>query len=663
MQGAHEPTPRQMANAIRALSMDAVQQARSGHPGMPMGMADVVTALWTTTLLHHPDVPDWPDRDRFILSAGHGSMLHYALLYLTGYRDMTIEDIRSFRQLGARTCGHPEYGEAAAIETTTGPLGQGLANAVGMALAEVNMAARFGHDIVNHYTYAIVGDGCLMEGISQEAATFAAHHKLSKLIVLFDDNGISIDGPTSLSTSEDQCQRFVALGWDVQKVNGHDPVQITEALYKAKTTNAPSFIACKTTIGYGAPTKAGTSASHGAPLGEEEIAGAREAMGWDAPPFEIPEPILRAWRDSVTSGVGTYESWKQRFDALGAETQAEFTRLMQRQLPDGWQQTADALKQSYSASPVNEATRKSSHHVLESLTPHIPEMIGGSADLTGSNLTKTGAFTPLTDATPEGRYIYYGIREHAMGAIMNGMQLHGGIIPYGGTFLVFSDYMRTPIRLSALMKQGVIYVMTHDSIGVGEDGPTHQPIEHLASLRAIPGLQVFRPADRVEVLECWSLAIADRTTPSILVLTRQHVEQQRLTYHKENRCATGGYVLHGSDADAVVIIASGSEVTLATQAHHRLKEKNIHARVVSLPSMELFFAQSPAYRDEVLGNGLPRIGVEAACSLGWHRLLGEEGIFIGADRFGLSGPAQAVYEKLGITTGTIVASAEKLLKP
>ncbi len=649
-------SPFQMANAIRTLSMDAVQKANSGHPGMPMGFADVATALWTTALSHNPDVPDWPNRDRFILSAGHGSMLLYSLLYLTGYADITLDEIKRFRQLGAKTCGHPEYGEAAGIETTTGPLGQGFGNAIGMALAETHLAARFGSEIVDHYTYCVVGDGCLMEGIAQEAASFAAHHRLRKLIVLFDDNSISIDGSTDLSTSEDQVARFKALGWDVQAIDGHDPAQITEAIQHARHTDMPSFIACKTTIAYGAPSKAGTASSHGAPLGDEEIAGVREALDWPHAPFDIPEDILQQWRDSTASGRDAYANWQSRFEAMSAEKQAEFSRLMRRALPDGWQSTLDTLKQDYCATPAKEATRKSSGNVLEALTPLIPELIGGSADLTGSNLTKTTTLEPLTAEHPAGRYLYYGIREHVMGAMMNGLSLYG-LIPYSGTFMVFSDYMRAPIRLSALMQQGVVYVMTHDSIGVGEDGPTHQPIEHLASLRAIPGLNVFRPADRVETLECWSLALAHRQTPSILALTRQGVTQQRHDYTPDNLCARGGYTLRSSDKDAVVLVASGSEVTLAAEAADALAEQNIAARVVSLPCMELFFEQPESYRREVLGSGLPRIGIEAGCSMGWHRIIGEHGTFIGADRFGASAPGADVFAHLGITTDAIVKAA------
>ncbi len=656
------PDARTMANAIRALSMDAVQQANSGHPGMPMGMADAATALWTGILKHAPDAPRWPDRDRFVLSAGHGSMLLYSLLYLTGYAQCTLDEIKRFRQMGSKACGHPEHEILEGVETTTGPLGQGIANAVGFALAERMMHARFGDALVDHHTYCVVGDGCLMEGISQEAATFAAHQKLGKLIVLFDDNGISIDGSTSLSTSEDQVSRFKALGWDAVGVDGHDTQAVRTALLQAKTTPTPSFIACKTTIAFGAPTKAGSSASHGSPLGPEEIAGARKALGWNAGPFDIPADIIDAWRAAGSAHTDDYQAWQQRFAAQPTDTQAAFTRAVSGELPDNWAEAARALKQEYHATPAKEATRQSSAHVLATFTDIIPELIGGSADLTGSNLTKTASLSPVQAGQYGGRYIYYGIREHAMGAIMNGLILHGGFIPYGGTFLVFSDYMRTPIRLSALMKQGVIYVMTHDSIGVGEDGPTHQPVEHLASLRAIPGVHVFRPADRVETLECWTLAVADRHTPSVLALTRQAIPQVRITPVEENLSSRGGYILRGGGQDdRAVIIATGSEVSLAVAAHEQLAQEGIRTRVVSLPCMELFFKQPAAYRSETLGRGLPRIGVEAACSFGWHRIIGEDGIFIGMDHFGESAPAPEIYAHVGITVEAIVKAVHSFI--
>ncbi len=648
-----------MANAIRALSMDAVEQANSGHPGMPMGMADVATVLWGEVLKHNPEHTEWPDRDRFVLSAGHGSMLLYSLMYLTGYSDITLDQIKQFRQLGARTAGHPEYGHAAGIETTTGPLGQGIANAVGMALAERMMASRFGDSIVDHYTYAIAGDGCLMEGISHEAASFAGHLKLSKLIVLFDDNNISIDGPTSLSVSDDQLARFTSYGWDVMAIDGHDPVAILEAIYHARTTDKPSLIACKTTIGKGAPTKAGKSSSHGSPLGSEEIDGARAALGWSHAPFEIPKDILSSWRATTDSGKDEYTAWCSRYDALDGDTKALFERMNSGDLGTDWQAAAATLKKQLSDDPKKDATRKSSGNALEVLVKAIPNMIGGSADLTGSNNTNTSYSKPITAEDFSGDYIYYGVREHAMGAIMNGMALHGGFIPYSGTFLVFSDYARPAIRLSALMEQRVIYVMTHDSIGLGEDGPTHQPVEHLASLRAIPNLLVFRPADGVETLECWQLALMHDSTPSLLALSRQGLPQARLEYTDDNLCARGGYLLHDAPDAKATLIATGSEVMLAAEAAEALAAKGINVRVVSMPCTELFDQQPEAYRKEVLGSA-PRIAIEAASGYGWERYIGENGHFIGMAGFGASAPADKLYEHFGITAQAIIDYVEGL---
>ncbi|TAE81179.1 MAG: transketolase [Alphaproteobacteria bacterium] len=652
---------RSMANAVRALSMDAVEKANSGHPGMPMGFADVATVLWTELLRHNPDVPQWPNRDRFILSVGHGSMLLYSLLHLTGYADMTIEELQRFRQLGSKTCGHPEYGHAAGIETTTGPLGQGLANAVGMALAERRMRSLMGEDIIHHHTYVVVGDGCLMEGIAQEALSFAAHQKLDKLIILFDDNGITIDGSTSLATSENHCARCRALGFDVHEVDGHDPVKITEALFKARASDAPSFIACKTTIAYGAPTKKGTSSSHGSPLGKDEIAGAREALDWNYAPFEVPQTIYDAWRESVQDNKRDYDAWCERYAALPEEKRADFERLMSGALPHAWVAALEEMKEATCAQPVNEATRQSSAKILEILTAHIPELIGGSADLTGSNLTKTSALEGMTPAKPDGRYVYYGIREHAMGAIMNGLALYGGCIAYGGTFLVFADYMRPAMRLSALMNLGVIYVMTHDSIGVGEDGPTHQPIEHLASLRAMPHLNVFRPADRIETIEAWALAIAARTKPSVLALTRQALPQLRYEYAQENKVAYGAYALRQSDDDRAVLVATGSEVSLAIEAYELLQQMGVHVRVVSMPCMELFFEQTEEYRTSLIPQNLPVVGIEAACSFGWHRILGARGAFVGLDHFGTSAPAKDVYRHMGLTSQAVVRAVQELI--
>lgn len=649
---------KQMSNAIRALSMDAVEKANSGHPGMPMGMADVATVLFSKFLKFSPENPKWPDRDRFILSAGHGSMLLYALFYLTGYRGITIEDIKNFRQLHAKTAGHPEYGMLEGIETTTGPLGQGLANSVGFALAEQIMAARFGGDIVNHYTYVIAGDGCLMEGISQEAISLAGHLKLGKLIVLFDDNGISIDGPTSLTTSEDHQGRFKACGWDVQSVDGHDMQAVARAIELAKKTGTPSLIACKTTIAFGSPNKAGSSSSHGSPLGKDEIAKTREKLGWSHAPFEIPTDVLHAWRKAAQGSKGELAAWEKRFASLDDSKKSEFNRINSGKLPANLDDVFDGLKKKYASEKPNWATRKSSGEILKDIVTAVPEMIGGSADLTGSNLTKTDSLKPINATDFSGRYVYYGIREHAMGAIMNGMTLHGGIIPFGGTFLVFSDYCRPAIRLSSLMKQRVIYVMTHDSIGLGEDGPTHQPVEHLASLRAIPNLHVFRPADACETAECWQIALESESTPSLLALTRQNLPELR-EYTKENLCARGAYILSESKGDLqVTIFATGSEVSLALEAQKTLHSKNIGTRVVSVPCAELFFKQEQEYKVNLLCNNSIKVAVEAAAKMGWERFVSGHGIFIGMESFGESAPAEQLYKLFGITAENLVRKVE-----
>jgi transketolase len=650
---------RRMANAIRALAMDAVEAAQSGHPGMPMGMADVATVLWTRFLNFDPEHPQWPDRDRFVLSAGHGSMLLYSLLHLTGFADMTKAELMRFRQLGSRTAGHPERGHAAGIETTTGPLGQGLANAVGMALAERLLAQRFGAGLVNHHTYAIAGDGCLMEGISQEAISLAGHLRLARLIVLWDDNRISIDGGTALATSEDQIKRFAAAGWAVQAIDGHDTDAIAAALEKAKAEDRPSFIACRTTIAFGAPTKAGSAASHGSPLGAQEIAGARVALGWTHGPFEIPEDVGEAWRAAGRRGAGAYRAWQQRLESADPATGAEFSRRSEGKLPDAWLTTLAALKKKFSSEAPKIATRQASGYVLDALAPVMPELIGGSADLTGSNNTKAKGQKVITAEDFSGSYIHYGVREHGMAAAMNGMAGHGGIIPYGGTFLVFSDYCRPAIRLSALMKLRVIYVMTHDSIGLGEDGPTHQPVEHLASLRAIPNLLVFRPADAVETAECWELALQARTSPSILALTRQSLACLRQSAD-ENRSAKGAYVLAEADgARRVTLLATGSEVSLALSARALLAQRSIAAAVVSMPCWELFEAMAPDYRASVLGSA-PRIAVEAAAGFGWERYVGSTGKILAMPGFGASAPAEALYKNFGFTAEGIAALAESV---
>ena len=651
-----------MAHAIRFLAADAVQKAGSGHPGMPMGMADVATVLFTGFLKFDPKHPDWPDRDRFILSAGHGSMLLYSLLCLTGYEDFDPDQLKNFRQIGARTAGHPEFGHGRGIETTTGPLGQGLANAVGFALGERIMAARFGEEVVDHHTYVIAGDGCLMEGISQEAITLAGHLKLSRLIVLFDDNGISIDGPTSLCTSEDTARRFAAAGWDTQSVDGHDMAAVATAIAGAKATDTPSLIACKTTIGFGAPNLAGTSRTHGAPLGPEELAGMRKALDWPHEPFDIPDDIAHAWRAAGQAGAKAFRDWTARYDALSADDKAEFTRRVEGGLPDNWIAAFETYKQSLFAERPKVATRKASQMALEILTQQIPEMIGGSADLTGSNNTKTAATDPITaKGGYAGQYIYYGIREHGMAAAMNGLALHGGLLPYGGTFLVFTDYCRPSIRLSALMKQKVVYVMTHDSIGLGEDGPTHQPVEHVASLRAMPNVTVIRPADVVETAEAWALAVSAIDGPTVLALTRQALPMLRESYGTDNKVALGAYVLSEAETDRrATLIASGSEVAIAIQARDCLAAGGIDVAVVSMPCWEQFELQSADYQAAVLGDA-PRIAIEALSTFGWERYVGEGGAVIGMTGFGASAPIDDLYRHFGITAEALVAAVKARL--
>jgi transketolase len=651
-----------MANAIRALAMDAVQKADSGHPGMPMGMADVATVLFTRFLKFDPVHPDWPDRDRFVLSAGHGSMLLYALLHLTGYADMTLEELKNFRQLHSRTPGHPEYGHAPGIETTTGPLGQGLGNAVGMALAERILNARFGDEIVNHFTYCLAGDGCLMEGISHEAISLAGHLKLGKLIVLFDDNQISIDGPTSLAVSDDQIERFRASHWHTARVDGHDPEAVALAIENARSViDRPSLIACRTVIGYGAPKKAGTAATHGSPLGADEIAGAREKLGWRHEPFEVPKPILASWRAAGSRHRGAYGAWSQAAKRLDSEARAGLTDPIDDKVKRAIVNAIAAVKADFACEGAKLATRQSSQKVLEKLLPVVPGMVGGSADLTGSNGTLTIRSTVIDAGNFAGNYLHYGVREHAMAAAMNGLALHGGIVPYGGTFLVFSDYCRPSIRLSALMGRRVIYVMTHDSIGLGEDGPTHQPVEHLAALRAIPNLHVMRPADSVECAECWELALLAKDTPSILALTRQGLPVLRTAHSDENLSAKGAYVLiERKGGRDVTLIGTGSELSLAVQAARVLDGEGIKAAVVSMPCFELFAAQDEAYRNQVLGQA-PRVAVEAAVAFGWDQWIGTEGTFVGMRGFGASAPAQDLYKHFGITPEAVAAAARDLI--
>lgn len=637
------------SNALRFLSIDAVEAAKSGHPGMPMGMAEVATVLFQEFLIFNPNDPQWLNRDRFVLSAGHGSMLLYSLLHLCGYPGMTVDQLKKFRQWGSITPGHPEYGHTPGVETTTGPLGQGLATAVGLALGQEMMAARVGQDVINHKTYVICGDGDLMEGISQEAVSFAGHHKLKNLIVLFDDNGITIDGKTDLSTSDDHLARLTASGWKVKAIDGHDEQAIREALTWAQTNEAPTLIACKTTIGFGSPAKAGTSASHGSPLGAEEIQKTREKLNWIYPSFEIPDDVREVWTKAALRHVPVYDLWIKKFKELPAE--AKQLLRCDKNFVD-----ITALKQTFLDEKPTQATRILSQRTLDALSPIMPHLVGGSADLTGSNNTKAKGQLPITANDFSGSYIYFGIREHAMAAILNGLALYG-FTPYGGTFLVFSDYLRPSLRLSALMKQHVIYVLTHDSIGLGEDGPTHQPVEHLAALRAIPNLNVFRPADSIETAECWELAMNMHETPSVLALTRQNLPTLRSSI-TDNLSARGGYII--SEAAGVrqaTLIATGSEVSLAIQAQGALRALGVDVAVVSMPCFELFAQQPQDYRASVLGDA-PRVGIEAAVEMGWSKYLRETDIFIGMSGFGASAPANVLFEKFGITEQAIIEAVK-----
>ncbi|HYC05456.1 MAG TPA: transketolase [Azospirillaceae bacterium] len=649
-----------MANAIRALSMDAVEAAKSGHPGMPMGMADVATVLYTRFLKHDPKRPNWADRDRFVLSAGHGSMLLYSLMYLTGYDDITLDELKRFRQVGARTAGHPEYGMARGIETTTGPLGQGLATAVGMALAERVLNARFGDDLVDHYTYVIASDGDLMEGVSHEAASLAGHLGLGKLIVLWDDNKISIDGPTSLSFTDDTANRFRAYGWEVREIDGHDPAMIATAIEYARTTDAPSLIACRTTIGYGAPTKAGTAGSHGSPLGADEIKGAREKLAWPHEAFVVPQPVLDAWRATHERGYKAADAWVKRLAA--SPMRLAFKAAIAGDAPAEIDQVIEQIKAKTSAEKPSVATRVASGAVLDALLPVVPTLLGGSADLTPSNNTKVKNTGAVQRGSYGGRYIHYGVREHAMAACMNGLALHGGVVPYGGTFMAFADYCRPAIRLSALMGQRVVYIMTHDSIGLGEDGPTHQPVEHMAALRAIPNLLVFRPADQVETAECWQLALKTKDRPSLMALTRQNLMTVRDQHTSENLSARGAYVLREADGERkVTLFATGSEVEIAVQAREMLQKDGIGTAVVSMPSWELFAEQDSEYQAKVIGRGTVRVAVEAMVRLGWDRWIGEDGAFVGMSGFGESGPYKELYKHFGITAEKVAEAARARL--
>jgi transketolase len=656
-----QPTQRRLANAIRALAMDAVQAANSGHPGMPMGMADAATALFTRYLKFDPKDPHWPDRDRFILSAGHGSMLIYALLYLTGYEQPTIDDIKNFRQLGSPCAGHPENFELPGVEVTTGPLGQGFAMAVGMAIAERHLNAIYGDDLVDHRTYVIAGDGDLMEGVNHEAVGLAGNLKLGRLIVLWDDNRITIDGSTELSRNEDVMARYAASAWHTIECDGLDSGKVSKAIEEALADPRPSLIRCKTIIGYGAPNKQGTEATHGAALGADEVAAARKELGWDSPPFEIPDDVLSAWRGFGDRGAAERASWHQRLNGSGHKQ--EFLARLSENPDESWLKPhLDSLL----ADPPKVATRKASEMALEAINAAVPSTVGGSADLTGSNNTKTKALEPLTPDNYAGRYIYYGIREFGMAAAMNGMALHGGVVPYGGTFLVFTDYARPAIRLSALQRAKVVYVMTHDSIGLGEDGPTHQPIEHLQSLRAIPGLDVYRPADAVETAECWALALAS-DKPSILALTRQNLPPVRTKAADENLCARGAYRLKAAAAERkVIVLATGSEVEIALGAADKLEAQGIGADVVSMPCTERFDAQPEEYREDVLpdvsNRQILRVSIEAGTTFGWERYTGLHGLRIGIDRYGVSAPATDAYDYFGLTPDAVAARVLDTLK-
>lgn len=657
---APKATPEQMANAIRVLAMDGVEKAKSGHPGMPMGMADVATVLFSRFLKFDASRPDWADRDRFILSAGHGSMLIYALLHLTGYKGATKEELSNFRQWGSKTAGHPEYGHMPGVEVTTGPLGQGLATSVGFAMAERHLAAKYGDDLVDHRTWVIAGDGCLMEGVSQEAIALAGRYKLNKLHVLWDDNEITIDGKVSLSDATDQKARFKAAGWAVKAIDGHDMNAIKGAMKWAMRQDKPTLIACKTKIGKGAATMEGSHKTHGAALGAAEIAATRLGLAWDHDPFEMPQTIADAWKKVGRRGAKDRKKWEAR---LAASSQAaDFTRAMKGDLPEGAFDALNAKIAELVETQPAQATRQSSGAALDELFAAIPELVGGSADLTGSNNTFVKG-TPILDApTYEGRYVNWGIREFGMAAAMNGLALHGGVIPYGGTFMVFSDYSRPAIRLGALMGVRAIHVLTHDSIGLGEDGPTHQPVEHLAALRAIPNLLVFRPADTIEAMECWQIALQTKTAPSALALSRQKTPAVRTVAATENLSAKGAYEIKAANGEAqATLFGTGTELALALKAAETLEAEGVATRVVSVPSFELFEQQDAAYQASVIGRGTVRVAVEAAIKQGWERFIGEDGAFVGMTGFGASAPAEVLYEKFGITTEAVVAAVKARL--
>ncbi|WP_186097511.1 transketolase [Burkholderia gladioli] len=660
-----DPHLRELANCIRFLSMDAVQHANSGHPGAPLGMADIATVLFRDFLRFDAADPHWIDRDRFILSNGHASMLLYSLLYLTGYQDMTIEQLQNFRQVGSKTAGHPEYRHANGIELTTGPLGQGISESVGMALAERILNAKFGDELVDHHTYVFLGDGCLMEGISQEAISLAGHLKLGRLIAFWDDNSISIDGPTRLAVSDQEIERFRASGWRVLEIDGHDTDAIHEAIATARASDEqPTLIACRTIIGFGLPTRAGTQKAHSDAPGEEEIAGARERLGWHSPPFEIPEALLREWREIGARGREARMAWAERVEQAPDALRREFERRNDGKLPADWKQAIAEARRAFVDSGDEMATRKASGAVLDRLFAAIPELLGGSADLTPSNNTKAKQQVEIAPGRYDGAYIHYGVREHGMAAAMNGIALHGGLIPYGGTFLCFSDYCRPAIRLAAMMRIRTIFVMTHDSIGLGEDGPTHQPVEHLAALRAIPRLAVYRPADAVETAECWELILEQPRRAALLALSRQPLPLLRRDAAGENRSARGAYVLHEAEGGPrrLTLLSTGSELQLAVKARETLQAQGVPTAVVSMPCRLLFEEQDAAYRRAVLGDSPARVAVEAAVELGWERYLGPEGRFVGMHDFGESGKYEAVYRKFGITAEAVVQAAREVLE-
>jgi transketolase len=652
-----------MANAIRGLAMDAVEKAKSGHPGLPMGAADIATVLFTQFLKYDAAEPKWPDRDRFVLSAGHGSMLLYAVLYLTGNSDMTLDQLKHFRQLGSLTPGHPENFHTKGIETTTGPLGQGIATAVGMAVAEKMLAAEFGKKAVDHHTYVLVSDGDLMEGVSQEAIALAGHWKLNKLIVLYDDNGISIDGPTTLSDSVDQVKRFKSAGWASELIDGQDQQAIAAAIAKAQKSSKPTMIACKTTIGYGAPTRAGTNKAHGEALGAEELKGAKEKLGISLEPFSVPDDVLQGWREAGARGVQARKEWEARMATFSDRKRAEFDRRLRHERPAALAKALKAFKKSLLETPQNIASRKSSELAIDAIAAVMPmEFLSGSADLTGSTNNKAKSATNFEAKTPKGRFVHYGIREHGMAAAMNGIYLHGGFAPSGATFLTFTDYARPAMRLAALMGTGVVYIMTHDSIGLGEDGPTHQPVEHLAALRAIPNMRVFRPCDAIEVAECWELALNRTDGPTVLVLTRQGLPQLRTSTPADNPCGHGGYELVAAPGEAKVsLFATGSEVQIAVDAQKQLAERDIAARVVSVPSMELLLSQPADRQKAVIGNAPVKVAIEAAVRFGWDAIIGQDGEFIGMHGFGASAPAKDLYKHFGITAEAAVNAALKRL--